>query len=52
MTDPQGSDSVRVRAAGLLLTEARAWRDADMEARLVAVEEALLAHPGRVTIRQ
>jgi hypothetical protein len=40
MTDPQVSDSVRVRAAGLLLTEARAWRDADMEPRLVALEEA------------
>lgn len=41
MTDPQVSDSVRVRAAGLLLTEARAWRDADMEARLVALEQAI-----------
>ncbi|MGB4734724.1 MAG: hypothetical protein WBH19_10175 [Candidatus Nanopelagicales bacterium] len=32
---------MRVRAAGLLLTEARAWRDADMEARLVALEQAI-----------
>ncbi|MCF8527758.1 MAG: hypothetical protein K9G24_02340 [Candidatus Nanopelagicales bacterium] len=31
----------RVRAATSLLAEARAWRDADMEGRLVAVKEAL-----------
>jgi len=48
MTDPQVSDSVRVRAAGLLLTEACAWRDADMEARLVAVEEAIAMQNGGV----
>ena len=41
----------RVKAATALLSEARAWRDASLEARLAEVEAALMSDPGRVTIR-
>ena len=38
--DVTAPDSARVRAAGLLLSEARAWRTDDIEDRLAALENA------------
>ena len=40
--DPNTSTQARVRAAGIMLTEARAWMDADLHERLTELEESLL----------
>ena len=41
---PPLTDGARVRAAGLLLSEARAWRSDDIEERLTALENAQPRH--------
>jgi hypothetical protein len=41
--DPSASTQARVRAAGIMLTEARAWMDADLHERLTELERALIA---------
>jgi hypothetical protein len=40
MTDPHSSPATIARAATTLLSEARAWRDTDLEERLTALEQA------------
>lgn len=42
--DPNAPTHARVRAAGIMLTEARAWMDADLHERLTELENTLLAH--------
>lgn len=44
VNDPTAPDGARVRAAGLLLSEARAWRSDDIEERLTALENAQPRH--------
>jgi hypothetical protein len=43
MDDPEASQATVTRAATALLAEARAWRDADHEERLTAIEDAIEA---------
>jgi hypothetical protein len=38
MNDPRSTQSVQAKAASTLLAEARAWKDADIEQRLIELE--------------
>lgn len=44
VNDVTAPDNARVRAAGLLLSEARAWRSDDIEERLTVLESAQPRH--------